>query len=101
VFCVRQVIEALADGGVLMGLPRNIAMTHAAAMVEGAAAMVLHSAKEGSHPAKLKVLFLHRRYYIVQNLPYVLDVTHFYSVADPDRGSGSRCFFGHWTRDPE
>jgi pyrroline-5-carboxylate reductase len=56
VFGVRQVIEALADGGVLMGLPRNIAMTHAAAMVEGAAAMVLHSAKEGSHPAKLKVL---------------------------------------------
>jgi hypothetical protein len=76
------VIEALADGGVLMGLPRNIAMTHAAAMVEGAAAMVLHSAKEGSHPAKLKVpvLILHKRCVIpVPDLLNVLDVTvHFF-----------------------
>jgi pyrroline-5-carboxylate reductase len=50
-------IEALADGGVLMGLPRDLAMAHSAAMVEGAALMVLEAAKEGKHPARLKVNF--------------------------------------------
>jgi len=49
---IYQVVEALADGGVLMGLPRDLAMEHAAAMVEGAACMVTNS--EGKHPAKLK-----------------------------------------------
>jgi pyrroline-5-carboxylate reductase len=49
------VIEALADGGVLMGLPRELAITQAACVVEGAAAMVLEATKEGKHPAKLKV----------------------------------------------
>jgi hypothetical protein len=87
------VIEALADGGVLMGLPRNIAMTHAAAMVEGAAAMVLHSAKEGSHPAKLKVLFIHRRFLHCTKSSLRFECYTFFSVADPDRGSGLRCFF--------
>ena len=48
---VYQVIEALADGGVMMGLPRNMAMEQAAAMVEGAAGMVLLGSK---HPATLK-----------------------------------------------
>jgi len=48
---VYQVIEALADGGVMMGLPRNLAMEQAAAMVEGAAGMVLQGDK---HPATLK-----------------------------------------------
>lgn len=46
-----QVIEALSDGGVMMGLPRVLATEHAAAMVEGAAAMVLQGDK---HPATLK-----------------------------------------------
>ena len=46
-----QFIEALADGGVMMGLPRDLDMEHAAAMVEGTAGMVL---EEGKHPAALK-----------------------------------------------
>ena len=48
---IYQVIEALADGGVMMGLPRDLAMEHAAAMVEGSAGMVLTG---GKHPAALK-----------------------------------------------
>ena len=36
-----QVIEAMADGGVMMGLPRALAVEHAAATVRGAATMVL------------------------------------------------------------
>jgi len=48
---IYQVVEALADGGVMMGLPRALALEQAAAMVEGAAAMVLQGDK---HPATLK-----------------------------------------------
>jgi len=51
---IYQVIEALADGAVMMGLPRDLANEHAAAMVQGAATMVLEGAKEGKHAAKLK-----------------------------------------------
>ncbi len=48
---VFVMIEALADGGVARGLPRQLAIEMAAQMVFGAAAMVLES---GRHPAALK-----------------------------------------------
>src|SRR5262245_49221552 len=48
---VYTVVEALADGGVLMGLPRELAMQLAAQTVAGAAQMVL---KAGEHPATLR-----------------------------------------------
>ena len=48
---VFQAIEALADGGVMMGLPRQTAELLAAQTVRGAARLGLES---GVHPAQLK-----------------------------------------------
>jgi pyrroline-5-carboxylate reductase len=48
---VFLMIEAMADAGVLLGLPRDISVKMAAMTLEGAASLVLES---GLHPAQLK-----------------------------------------------
>ncbi len=52
---IYMMIEAMADGGVAAGLPRNISLMLAAKTVEGAAKMVLESdPNELTHPGVLK-----------------------------------------------
>ena len=46
-----MILEAMADGAVACGMPRQKAMTYAAATMEGAAQMFLQS---GKHPGELK-----------------------------------------------
>ncbi|CAE7413847.1 PROC [Symbiodinium sp. KB8] len=48
---IFMLIEAMSDGGVAMGLPRDVALQLAAQTVKGAAEMVLDS---GMHPGQLK-----------------------------------------------
>jgi pyrroline-5-carboxylate reductase len=48
---VFSMIEALADGGVLMGLPRSTALSLATQTVYGAASMLRET---GKHPAELR-----------------------------------------------
>jgi pyrroline-5-carboxylate reductase len=48
---VYTIIESLVEGGVKVGLPRDVATLMAAQMVHGSANMVLQT---GEHPAKLK-----------------------------------------------
>jgi len=48
---VYVIIDALSEGGVMMGLPRRVAIELAAQAVNGAARMVLET---GRHPAELK-----------------------------------------------
>ncbi len=48
---VYVMIEALSDGGVKMGLPRNVALALAAQTVRGAAGMILETHQ---HPGQLK-----------------------------------------------
>jgi pyrroline-5-carboxylate reductase len=48
---VYLVLEALADGGVCMGLPRDVSLVLAAQTVYGAAKMLLDT---GEHPGRLK-----------------------------------------------
>ena len=48
---VYELIQAMADGGVTLGLPRNLAQQLAAATVRGAAAMVLNC---NTHPIELR-----------------------------------------------
>jgi pyrroline-5-carboxylate reductase len=46
-----MLVEAMADGGVLMGLPRDLSLKLAAQTLKGAAQMILET---GQHPGTLR-----------------------------------------------
>jgi pyrroline-5-carboxylate reductase len=46
-----MLVEAMADGGVLMGLPRDLSLKLAAQTLRGAAQMILET---GQHPGTLR-----------------------------------------------
>lgn len=48
------VVEALADGGVAAGLPREVALNLAAQTVRGTGELICQALKDGEHPAVLR-----------------------------------------------
>ena len=84
---IYTIIQALSDGGVRMGLPRNLATNFAAQMTLGSAKMVLES---GKHPGQLRdevtspggiwdVFFVWFHFFFQKNPPIFLFLNIFFS----------------------